>query len=443
MNFTLGTRLRNATVAMTCIGALFLLFMANSAPMGLKAPKYHQDRITQSVEGILHGRLLPRIGLTAWNDIKEIEGFAGQDDQGPRRLYIVNIAPYVHYAAAKALLPTRSIERISRASDYITVLATGALLLGVANEIFKNHQHRLALSCSAYLLYVSSVWTYRAVLAPSKEFLMLPILLGAILAETSKRRKTSCLLVAASSVVDYHWGFFIFLSYLPIYVRPVLGMSTKWSREILPPSIRFNNTATQWCFCALALTGSLVAVFHRFMVGQLGGGVTPSNSNALYRVGIDSASNIHYGGIIGPLQFLMGQRLNVCLQGARAGLDANIFVFNCGLTLASNALIAAASIAGITLLSRDVRIRWILWPAIASFSMFALLFPQSWAAHPGIYSYMFTPIFSVGIPALAATVISRFCSSYRIPVMLTIYPSVIAGIVINSIRTSFLTGPNA
>ena len=196
---------------MTCVGVLFLLFMSHVAPMGLKAPEYHQERITHSVEGILEGGLLPSLGLTTWNDSKEKEAALNQDGSG-ERLYLVNIAPYIHYALLKVLSPQTSLKIISRFADYLIVLVTGSLLLAVSSEIFRHYRYRLFLACSTYLLYISSVWTYRAVLAPSKEFLMLPILLTAILAETRNHHKTSWLLLASSSIIDYHWGFFFFAS---------------------------------------------------------------------------------------------------------------------------------------------------------------------------------------------------------------------------------------
>ena len=443
MKYTSGARLRKATITMTCVGALFLLFMGNVAPMGLKAPEYHRERITNSVDGILNGRLLPRLGLTTWNNRYETEAALQKAGEDQKKLYLVNIAPYVHYAILKLLNPRVALETISRIADYVTVLITGALLLGVANETFRQHEQRLLLSCSTYLLYISSVWTYRAILAPSKEFLMLPLLLAAILAETRKRRKVSWLLLATSSIVDYHWGFFIFASYCPIYIYLLLRRDAKWITEILPPSSRNGASKEKIAFCTLTLTGALVASIQKIALGQLHTGLTTVNSNLLYRVGIDSASNIHYSGIIGPLQFLMGQRLNVCLPGSRSGLEASIFTFNCSLTLLSCFLIAVVSVSGILLLAKDARTRWMLWPAITSFSMFALLFPQSWAAHPGIYSYMFTPIFALGAPAAIASAASRFFNTYKIPIMMTVYPSAIAAIMINSIRVSFLTGPNA
>lgn len=422
----------------------YLIYMAHFAPMGLDSPLFHQIRVYRSVNNILNAELLPKLGLTAWNDLDSVLQSESRRGHNIENLYLLNIAQYVHYSGLKTVFTSLALNDLARGLDIITLIVTSVLFGIVSTYLFASTRFTLLLSASACLIFTSSVWTYRAFLAPAKEFYMLPILLLGIIYFARMNIFAGLISLSLSSIVDYHWTAFIAASYLPS-LASVCTPSVSLPAYIYPPVLRRYNILTRLMIPSTLLCGMLLAICQKFSLRMLLPGIVQSNSGIFYRIGIDSSDNIHYAGILGPFQFLFGQRVTSCLSNPYTEVSRNIFTFNCTLTLASNAFLAIASIVGVYILFRKVpNARWIVWPISIAFSCFSLIFSQSWSAHLSGYSYMFSPIFSVGIIYLVYWLLAKLFSPEVQPALVAILlPVMTFAVVVNSIRVSFLTGINA
>lgn len=424
---------------------LYLIYMARTAPMGLHSPGFHQQRIYQAVNTILNADTLPKMGLTAWNDLEVVSRAEFSQGQDKPTLYLLNIVQYMHYSMAKIAFPAVSVARIARFFDLITLIITSILLWMVSNYLFISERYNLLLSACVSLVFASSVWTYRAFLAPAKEFYMLPILLFCILCFINKHLVCGSLLLALSSAIDYHWSIFIFITYSPAFVSAFLP-AVSFPSYLIPPSVTHLKKLSKLLISGTLLFGFAFAIAQKLFLKIAIPSLIQSNSNLLYRIGIDSADNIHYGGILGPFQFLLGQRVTVCLipSPLLQGVNAKISMFNCSIILLSSLILSLISITGIYLIYKNIiHSRWILWPLSIAIFCFSLAFPQSWSAHLSGYSYMFAPLFSIGLIYFTHWALEELFDAEAQAATALIYLFVTFAVIINSIRLSFLTGINA
>ena len=194
-------------------------------------------------------------------------------------------------------------------------------------------------------------------------------------------------------------------------------------------------------------------------------GFSSTNSNALRRIGIDTASNIFHGGLAGSLQFLGGIRISLCVQnnflksidsdtigsaitGSVAAYSLQqIFSFNCILAIVSSFLVSIASLLGfVYMIKYNQRSRWFAIPMLYSLVFAYSFLQQSNSSHLHGRSLLFILfmgqglcflLFNLKIPALAKS------SSPRLELLRYIFAlPICAGIIINSIRLSLLLGVN-
>ncbi len=201
-----------------------------------------------------------------------------------------------------------------------------------------------------------------------------------------------------------------------------------------------SNHITRTIFALLAPV--LVIIFIRLLAQQyLGGG---AGSSIFYRIGI-SGNDIHNGGLIGALQFLGGNRITHCIwdmdmQSLSGNLAMKIAIFNCALSILGMAIISILSIIGAYFLMKKSSIATsIFLPLIFSLLIFIAIFQQALSVHLMGYSFIFSMVFAIGITHLMILLHNRFGSLvigfiFSIPCLL--------GILLLSIRVSFLTGAN-
>ena len=173
--------------------------------------------------------------------------------------------------------------------------------------------------------------------------------------------------------------------------------------------------------------------------------VESSGSSALSRIGIDSYSNIHHGGILAAFQFLGGNRYNLCFNNSNlnnlSNLEKYISYFNCSMSITSLVFLSILSILGLVILLKNSnKAKWMFAPLSWSLLFFCLLFQQSFAVHLQGHSLIFAYIFAINIVYFFKN-ISKLLAIPKLFEILIMIP-ITTGILINSIRVSFITGIN-
>ena len=171
--------------------------------------------------------------------------------------------------------------------------------------------------------------------------------------------------------------------------------------------------------------------------------INHSGSKALYRIGIDSFNNIHHGGIIAALQFLGGSRFSVCFSNNQldnlSNLEKYISYFNCSSAIASLFSLSLLSIFGLIIfIKNSKKAKWIFMPLSWSILLYGLLFQQSFAVHLQGYSFIFAFIFAINILYLIIYLEKKIKLPKPIEILINV--PLIIGILINSIRVSYLIG---
>ena len=93
---------------------------------------------------------------------------------------------------------------------------------------------------------------------------------------------------------DTIWRYILLIRLFSAYTK-ILGKNF--------PSI-FSRRKSSWIIIIASLISPLISTFQSVLLSLSKYQLT--NSNALYRIGINSASNIHHGGWIAAYQFLEG-----------------------------------------------------------------------------------------------------------------------------------------
>ena len=169
-----------------------------------------------------------------------------------------------------------------------------------------------------------------------------------------------------------------------------------------------------------------------------------AGSSILYRAGI-SGVDIHNGGLLGAVQFLGGNRITRCLEGVdlsllSSNLEMKIMIFNCILSIASMFIISIISIIGIVKLNKEIfSSRTVILPLLFALISMIFIFQQSLSVHLMGYSYVFSPLFAIGLTSLFSLSLNSIQSSGLKIIFL--FP-ITMGILITCIRVSMLTGTN-
>jgi len=425
------------------IASIYLAFMSQHAPLGINWRPFQQERVLNSVEHLLSGSPLLKYGLTSWDPLPEINSSIGS--QEGIRTYVLNAYEYIAYALL-SLLGGKSLllslgPRLDQATVAITAAVSAELIIHLSQKRFLINNTLIGFS--VFTLFISSPWSYRMMLAPSHHlhFLLFFLLSALTFAKSMPKLGIGFYLLAA--LWQYHWAFFFTLAYLGIYFANRVINKDSNSMLYFPPGMR--NKRGTLIMILLGLTPILIIAFQRLAMVTFSSGISPTNSNLLYRVGIDSITNIHHGGLLAAFQFLGGNRVTVCLLGpalpiARTIGNANIFLFNCLFSILGMASISLLAVIGYYYFTAEFKdARWVTVTFVYSFVLFACIFQQTFAVHLQGYSILFCFIFSCGMVSLFNKLMMKlkaesFSNVFIVPFTLAI--------AIHGVRVSYFTGIN-
>ncbi len=430
----------------TSIAFIYWQFMKEHSPLGATWLPYPQERMLNAIHNIFNNFELVKYGFTSFSSPELISN--GLINNQPTETYLVNILEFIFYIPLKLigsdslLLSVGPIVSISLISLCAACWAEISIhLIGKNINISK-----LILSISIYLTFLTSTWAYRILLSiPSHNLHFLLFTLLSILSIFKSRLRIACFFYCLACLFSYQWGFIVSFGYITLLLSGFLTGKIKIIiKEYFPWAVQ--NIFFAPLTLLIGLFPSLMTYCQALLLKYFESPLQQSNSSWLYRIGIDTVSNIHHGGWLSALQFLGGNRITLCLNPDNTmvllenALERNIYLFNCSLSILGLGVLSILSLIGIlATFIYNTSSRWIIFPLLFSLFLFAFTFQQSWAVHLQGYSIIFAPIFSLGLfgGIILLTQNSRLANITNV----TFLPMTLA-IVISNIRVSYLTGVN-
>jgi len=428
------------------IGFSYLRFMHEHAPLGIKPLDFQVERVNAALHNLY---LLPKFvyfGLTSWT------AYPAEDNS----YYFVQAIQYLHY------LPSYMIGGKDLLANYISINDPLVILLCAAfsAELFlalsalKDNLIVFATSQSIFLLMFTSIFSYRMLLSLWHDAYCLLFVLIACLCFSKGRKISGSILLIIGFLFQYHWAL-LYACFLSTILLLDLAQEKSMARHYFPPC--FKESSTHLSLLLITMFSPLIIFLQKILLGI--NDFKSLNSDALYRVGINSLSNIHHGGILGALQFLGGIRLNLCLnnsflsllksKSSGFGLDeiraidySHIFMFNCLLSVLGMFLLSLVSIIGFYLfLVKNKASIWFIAPVTSALLLTYMVLQQSVAAHLQGRSLLFSIVFSYGLAYMLFLYRGNPCNNIYSSRLIFATP-VVFGVAITSIRLSYYLGIN-
>jgi hypothetical protein len=291
-----------------------------------------------------------------------------------------------------------------------------------------------------FVWFFSSVWTYQMFRALWNEVWFLLLFMISLFFLIRERFRLGCCFAFIASSMHFISGITAAFLYFSFMFLSRIFKEDTFFRGFIPPVLYVQKNLILYCSCLAlpAFLQSLLRGFYNFFVSSDGVG-----SPLLTRIGV-SGQDPHNGGLLGALQFLGGGRMTICVteiaEKGIVGVDmiSKIAAVNCLLSIGGMILISLASIGGLVfLLKHKLATRILLFPLAMILLVLASILQQSFSAHLMGHSYLFSPLFALGLAGLAIRGSELFkAKSLSI---LVITPVSIA-VVLVSIRVSMLIG---
>ena len=421
------------------ITIFYYYFMQTYSPLGIKWRPYHFERIVNAIENISENSLINYIGYTSWNSVQEVTNYL---ENNIGEIYLVPLIGYLPQAFLNKLIPNYQLLNLGSFFDYILISIVGFLVseIGLYVMEIRNKFQSLFYGTILFSLFLTSPWAYRMMIAPWFEVSFLTFYLLSIYFFILNKKYLGLLFVFLAGLMHWIWIFFLFI--FVIFNKIIsffLGnlLEKDYSYRYLQ-----NTLQNKKGFYLYSLACGMPIVIHGIQLLFLRiMNINHSGSKALYRIGIDSFNNIHHGGIIAALQFLGGSRFSVCFTNSQldnlSTLEKYISYFNCSSAIASLFSLSLLSIFGlIVFIKNSKKAKWIFMPLSWSILFYGLLFQQSFAVHLQGYSFIFAFIFTINILYLIIYIEKKIKLPKPIEILINI--PLIIGILINSIRVSYL-----
>ncbi len=421
---------------------LFFYFMQTYSPLGINWTSYHYERVVNSIRNIFENPQLTLFGYTSWSDVIDV---SNSIENNIGKIYIVPIITYVFPAILYKIFGNFEFLNYGSLIDYIFISFTGILIseIGILLISVRNNIDSIFYGIIIFLLFLTSPWTYRMMLAPWYEVGFLGIYICSIYFFIKNKINIGLIFLFISLSIHYIWGFLIFSFLILTFLINIIYKNifkNNLGYSYLPNGLQNREGFIKYSLVCLS---SFILHFIRAAGVRLIG-INSLNSGVLNRIGIDNVNNIHHGGLLGSLQFLGGNRYSLCLNNNMEKtyiMENYIKVFNCSLSISTMAIFALLSIFGLFfLLKVNVKTKSILQPIVWSFLFFSFIFQQSFAAHLQGHSYVFGFLFAVGFTFLIKY-LSEILKLSQISEKIILLP-LISGVIINSIRVCYLTGIN-
>lgn len=419
----------------TIIGLGYMYFMAMNAPLGVKWLPYHSDRVINALEHIINNSEFIKFGITSWGSMQE---------KMANQIYAVPLHEYLHYLLIRVFVGKEEFIKYGSYFDNLIIIVLSAvatelnlIILKDKNSIPKN-----LLAFWSFSIFISLPYSYRMNLSMWQDVYCLLFLLFSYILFLKNKKIIGSILFTYSFFWNYHWGILFGGIFLLIRLFAIFD-DHSWKEYFPPP---FRGGKSSWIIIISAFLSPFVSTFQNILISL--SKYQTYNSNVLFRIGIDSASNIHHGGWLAAYQFLGGNRISLCLNNTipiiesslKTKLFENIFLFNCLSAISGMFLLSIlAIISYYKLAKQNISYRWILVPFSISFLGSCAVLQQSVAAHTQGRSIFFAFIFTIGLLNFFVNLLPFKKNSILLPLISSI---LIFSFILNNIRVSYLTGPN-
>jgi len=429
-------------------------FMAIFSPHGIEWQPWRFELIRNAVVNILKGFDLVKYGVTSWDSFDVL---ASSIERGGITAYLIPVFNYIHYIPFSIIFGVQSLNEIGPLLDRFIISLTAFLASRVYGEIVwsSNCYHKEIPKFVVYFLFLVSPWAYKISLFGYSEILFcLFLYLGYLLIRYGKI-KTGLLSLAIGALQQYHWSGIFLIVYSSIMLTYICASRAEHGDNclyLLNPltscKVIFRKQLLAGLLLAAYALPVAIALIQKVFVATRSYAVAQTNTSLLFRIGIDDVSNIHYGGIISALQFLVGNRLTICIAPGignhsfkLSSYVFGIYSFNCFLLHLGMLIISVVALCSFIRLASSRRgspYSFYLLPVFGALVLFVFVFQQLFATHLTGYSYMFSMIYSVGIAYFLGET-SQFIPARSNLRPLFILVSILA-ITFQSIRVSYLTG---
>ncbi len=422
---------------------LFYKFMQNYSPLGIEWRPYHYERVKIAIENILENPFLTYFGYTSWDNAKEVSEYIKNP---PSNIYLVPVFGYILHAFFQKFIENYQLLDVGSLLDFILISILGVLIaeLGLYLISIQNVFESIFYGIFIFAIFITSPWAYKMMLTPWPEAQFLSFYLLSYLSFIKNKKYLGLFFIFLSGLMDWMWLllfilFFILMSILNISLKKISNKN--FTYLYLPKTLQDKKGLFLYLFTCF-IPFAFYKLNHQLLRFW---GIDNSGSNILFRIGVDSFNNIHHGGIIAALQFLGGNRFSNCFLNENLNylpnFDKYISYFNCSTSILGMTLFSLISIVGLLiLLKNNYKAKWVFSPLTWSFFAFCLIFQQSSAVHLKGYSIIFAFIFSINIVFFFKYIGEKTLLSKPVQIMILI--PIFTGIVINSIRVSYLTGIN-
>jgi len=423
------------------IAIIFYYFMQTYSPLGINLIPYHHERIVNAIRNIFENPQLSLFGYTSYDTVQVVRNHI---NSGIGSIYVVPLTTYIFPGILYKIIGNFQFLNYASIIDYIFISSTGIIIAEVGCNIISTKKNLDSLFYGAliFLLFLTSPWTYRLMLAPWFEVGFLAFYMLSIYFFIKDLKLLALFFLFLSFLISWIWGFLI-ISFLIIFscLSNLYKKSNNFRNKYLPNGLQ-NKKGSLIYFSVGLLPLIINYISFNFMKFA---GIEFSNSSALFRIGINNLQNIYHGGLLGAFQFLSGNRFSLCLDSYDLTqineLKKYMSIFNCSLSLLSQVLLSLFSILGLFLLVRNnPKVKWIFMPITWSLLVYIFIFQQSFAVHLHGHSYIFGLLFAIGLIYL----LKYFSEVFKLSIVtskIIIFPIVI-GVVINSIRVCYITGIN-
>jgi len=419
------------------IWVIYLFFMFNSSSRGIDRIPIQEERLINAVNHMINNAPFIKFGVTS---------FLPFDSSAElNKVYAVQAHEYLHYFALMKLGGENIFSIVAPHVDKIIIFFLSSIIAEVCVNLFEknNNLSKNIIGISSFLVFCTLPFTYRMLIGAWQDVYCLLFIYLSFLFFSFEKKRLGLLVLIYGLLWQYHWSIILGLFYLSTYIYSKLSYSGNKLLVLFPPGFRSKNKSIIFMF-AFSIS-PLINLFQRILLNLNGYNLT--NSTLLFRIGIDNANNWHHGGLISALQFLGGNRITLCIQpeilsnfNSSNISFAQIFSFNCILSILSFALFSLISIFSYSIFAKFKKeLSWILIPPAFAFFFFVFIFQQNNATHLQGYSIYFAPIFTIGILSMFHQfqwLNKKHLFSHMFFVIF------VSAIVITNIRVSFLTGVN-
>ncbi len=441
-NIYLNKIITTKLIFYTIIAIVFYYFMQTYSPLGINLRSYHYERILNAIRNIFENPNLSLFGYTSYDSVQYVRNHINHNIG---TIYVIPITTYIFPGIIYKIFGNFQFLNYASIIDYVFISLTGVLIAEVGCNALsiKNNFDSIFYGSVIFILFLTSPWTYRLMLAPWFEVGFLAFYILSVYFFIKDLKIAALASLFLSFLISWIWAFLmnLFLILFVFVSKLYKTSNNNFKYKYLPNGLQNKNGFL--IYLSISLLPLIINFISRILIKF--SGIETSNSPALFRIGIDKLQNIHHGGLLAAFQFLSANRFSLCLDSYNLTqineFKKYISIFNCSLSLVGQVLLSLFSILGLFLLLRKKpKIKWMIVPISWSLLAFIFIFQQSFAVHLQGHSYIFGLLFAFGLTYLLKYLSEVFGLSI-VTSKIIILPIVI-GVVINSIRVCFITGIN-